>query len=77
MVHRHRPATGPCRLVRKEAGELTPRRVMDTLGQTMGVRHPVDRQVLHRAHVKLVDNATAVLMREIAPSPACPFMDSC
>ena len=69
-VHRHILPTGPCCLVREEAGELTPRRVMDALGETMVVRHPVDRQILHGDQIKAVDDATAVLMGEVAPPPA-------
>jgi hypothetical protein len=51
---------------------------MDALGQTRGVlvlRHPLDRQVLDRDPIKLVD-AAAALMGEVAPSPADALMDS-
>ena len=76
-VHRHTPATGPCCLVRKEAGELTPRRITNALGETMVVDHPVDRQVLDRDQIKGVDNATAVLVSEVAAPPAGALIHSC
>ncbi|HEY7021044.1 MAG TPA: hypothetical protein VH349_08005 [Ktedonobacterales bacterium] len=40
------------------------------------MRHPIDRQILDRDHVKLIDNATTVLMREIAASPRNPFVNT-
>src|SRR5262249_25500930 len=72
-IHRHTRATGPCRLVRKEASELAPRRVLAALGQTVVVRHPVDREVFHGDQVNGVDDATAVLMGDVAPSPGDAF----
>ena len=36
--------------------------------------HPVDRQILDGDQVKGVDDATAVLMREVAPPPGDAFM---
>jgi hypothetical protein len=33
------------------------------------MHHPIDRQILNRDQIKLVDDATAVLMREVASSP--------
>ena len=73
-VHRDIPATGPCCLVRKQVCELTPRRVLNALGETMVMRHPVDRQILHRDYIEDVDNPAAVLVGEIAPSPPRAFM---
>ena len=73
-VHRHKLPTGPYCLVRKEAGELAPRHVMDALGETAVVDHPVDRQILDSDQVKGVDDATTMLMREVAPPPGNAFM---
>jgi hypothetical protein len=41
---------------------------MDALGETMVVRHPVDRQVFHGDPVKLIDDATALLVSRPLPS---------
>src|SRR5262245_39254214 len=68
--------TGPCCLVGKEAGELTPRGVMNTLSKPMLMRRPIDRQVLTGDQIKRIDNATAMLVGEIAPSPAGDLMDA-
>ncbi len=76
-IHRHILPTGPCCLVRKEAGELTPRRVMDALSETVVVYHPVDRQVLDGDQVKGVRNAAAALMREVAAPPRDALMHTC
>ena len=73
-VHCHILSTGPCCLVRKKGGELTPRGVMNAFGQTMVMRHPVDRQVFNGDQIKLLDHATAVLVGEITPSPGATFM---
>jgi len=73
-VHRRKLPTGPCCLVRKQVDELTPRRVMNTLGQTMVMRHSVDRQVLHRDEIKHIDDATTVLVGEVTPSPRNALM---
>ena len=68
-VPRHRRSTGPCGLVRKAVRELTPRRVMNTLGQTPVMHQPVDRPRLHRDQGTLLAHATAVLLGAIASSP--------
>jgi hypothetical protein len=47
---------------------------MNALGETMAVRHPVDFEILHRDQVKLIDNATTLLVSEVAPPPARAFM---
>src|SRR5262245_15325152 len=73
-IHRHILSTGPCCLVRKELRELTPRRVMKTLGETPVMHQPVDRHILDRDQVTLMDNATAVLVGEIASSPGEAFI---
>ena len=69
-VHRPILSTGPCCLVRQQGGELAPRRVLDAVRQTLVVRHPVDRQVFDGEQIKLVHDATTLLMREIAPPPS-------
>src|SRR6476660_3776555 len=74
-IHRHKLPTGPYCLVRKEAGELTPRGVMNALGQTVGVHHAIDRQILHRDQIKRVDDTMTVLMGEITTPPGNAFMD--
>src|SRR6476660_914037 len=75
-IHRHKLSTGAYCLVRKEAGELTPRGVMNALGKTVGVHHAIDRQILHRDEIKRIDDATTVLMGEITTPPGNAFMDS-
>jgi hypothetical protein len=49
---------------------------MQALGQTVVMHHALDRHVLDGNHIELVDNATAVLLREIAPPPGNTFMDA-
>jgi hypothetical protein len=39
--------------------------------------HAIDRQVFYRDQVKLIDDATAMLMRKITASPGDAFMDAC
>ena len=73
-IHGDISPTGPCCLVREKVRELAPRHVMDALGETMVVRHSVDRQILQGDQVKLVDDAAAVLMGEVAAPPGDPFM---
>ena len=73
-IHGDISPTGPCCLVREKVCELTPRGVMNALGETMVVRHPVDRQVFHSDQIKGVDDAAAVLVGEIAPSPGDALM---
>jgi len=50
---------------------------MNALGKTMIVRHPVNRQILDRDQIKLVDDAATVLVGEVAPSPARSLMYAC
>src|SRR5450432_4263505 len=54
-VHGDLPPTGPCCLVREEVRELAPRRVVNALGKTMVMHHPVDRQVFDGDQIKGVD----------------------
>jgi hypothetical protein len=56
--------------VRQQGGELAPRRVLDAVRQTMVVRHPVDRQVFDGEQIKLIDDATALLIAEVTPPPS-------
>src|SRR5262249_44692675 len=72
-VHCHILSTGPCCLVRKKGGELTPRGVMNAFGQTMVMRLPFDRKVFNGDQIKLLDHATAVLVGEIPPPPGATF----
>ncbi len=73
-IHRYILPTGPCCLVRKQGSELTPRYVMNALGETVVVRHPVDRQVFDGDQIKSVHDATAVLVGEVAASPGDTLM---
>src|SRR5690348_2107878 len=75
-IHRHKLPTGPCCLVRKEAGKLAPRHVMNALGETVVMHHPVDRQILNRDHIEAVYNTAAMLMGEIAPAPNRALIDT-
>jgi hypothetical protein len=47
---------------------------MNALGETVVVRHPFDRQVFNGDRIKLIDDATAVLMGKVAPPPCDAFM---
>ncbi len=75
-VHSDESPTGPYCLVGEEVCELRPRRVSDALGETMGMHHPVDREVLDGNQIELIDNATAVLVREVTASPSDSFIDA-
>src|SRR5262249_343116 len=68
------PSTGPCCLVRKQCCALTPRRTMDALGESVVMPHPIDQQIFNGDEIKSVHHATAVLVREITPSPGNAFM---
>src|SRR5258707_12881854 len=68
-IHGHVLSTGACSLVRKEVRELAPRRVMDALSKTMGMHHPIDRQVFNGNDIKRVRDTAAVLMSQVPPSP--------
>src|SRR5262249_24582734 len=73
-VHGDVLTTGPCCLVRKHIRELRTRRVSDALGEAMVVQHPVDRQILNRYQITGLHDATALLVRKIAPSPGDALM---
>src|SRR5574340_1298634 len=75
-VHSDKPPTGPCCLVGEKRCEQSPRRVRDALDEAMVVQHPIDRKVLDGDQIKGVHEATAVLVREIAPSPSRALMDT-
>jgi hypothetical protein len=74
--HGDKLSTGPCCLVREKVRELPPRRSMDALSATMGMDQAIDRQIFARDRVKLIDDATAVLLREITAAPGAAFMDA-
>ena len=76
-VHRDALPTGPCCLVGEQTDELSPCRIADTLGETVGMHHPVDTQVFDTNHLKGIDDPPAVLLRKIAASPGGPFIDPC
>src|SRR5258708_27846463 len=75
-VHRDIPPTGPCCLVREEVRELAPRRVMNTLSQTVVVRHPVDREVFNSNDIKRVHDMPAVPVGEVAATPCDALIDT-
>jgi hypothetical protein len=75
-IHCHKLPAGPCCLVRKEGSELTPRGVANALGETMVMRHPVDRKVFNCDEIKDVDDTTAVLVGEVTAPPGDTLMDS-
>src|SRR5713101_9471960 len=59
-VHRDKAPTGPCCLVGEKCGELGPRCVMDAVGATLVVRHPVEREVRNGDQSNGVDDAATV-----------------
>jgi hypothetical protein len=73
-IHRDILSTGPCCLLRKKVCELAPRRIMNALRETLVVRHPVDREVFNGNHITGVDDATTVLVGEVAPAPDGAFI---
>jgi hypothetical protein len=63
--------------VREKIRELTPRDVSGTLGEAMVVHHPLNRQLLNRDQIKLVNDAAAVLVSKIASPPSDTLSDAC
>src|SRR5262249_30890797 len=51
-VHRDKPPASPCGLPSEEVAERGPRRVLDALGQKVGMHHPIDREVFDGNQVK-------------------------
>src|SRR5260370_17656719 len=49
---------------------------MDALGETGGMPHPVDRQVVDGNHRKGVDEPAAVLVGEVPPTPGEALVDT-
>src|SRR5260370_36893574 len=75
-VHREKAPTGPGCLVGDVRCERGPRRSMDTRGETGGMPHPVDRQVVDGNHRKGVDEPAAVLVGEGPPTPGEARMET-
>ena len=50
---------------------------MNALRQTMSMDHAVDVQIFHADDPETIDNATALLMREVVPSEGNTLMDPC
>src|SRR5689334_9726288 len=75
-IHSYVLSTGACSLVRKEVRELAPRRVMDALSKTLGMHHPIDRQVFNGNDIKRIRDTAAVLMSKVTPSPHAALVDS-
>ena len=75
-VDRYHSLTSICCFVCEVGGKLRPSRIMNTLGEAMIVDHLVDRQVFDGNHIEAVDDASALLMREVAAPVGNPFMDS-
>src|SRR5260370_38200471 len=75
-VHGNISPTGPCCRVREKVRELAPRCVMDALGEAMGMHHPIHRQVFNGNQVKLMHNASAVLVGKIATPPRAALIDT-
>jgi hypothetical protein len=69
-VHRHRLATGPCCLVRKQAGELAPGYVVDALSETVVAPQAMEREVFNRDDSIGVHDTATVLRGEVTTPPA-------
>lgn len=57
--------------------ELRPRGIMNALGETMIMGHAIDTQVLYRNEPKVIDKATAFLVREVVAAERDTLMYSC
>jgi hypothetical protein len=68
--------TGPGCRGREKVGELPPRRIREALGETLGLEQAFDPQVFDCDQVQVIEDATAVLLREITASPGDAFMDA-
>jgi hypothetical protein len=67
-------SSGPFCLHRQQLPKSPPRRVRDGLSQTVIVHHPVDFQILYRYQPEAVHYPARMLVREVAPAPACSLM---
>ncbi len=74
-MDRDKRSTGPCCLVGHEGRELGPRRIQDAFGEAVMVHHLIDGQIFHGNDSESVDDATALLMREVGASVADALMD--
>jgi hypothetical protein len=68
-IDRDKRATGPRCLVRRHVCELGPRGVMDTLGMTMVLPPPVDRQVFDADQITGAHDAPTTLVGAVAATP--------
>src|SRR5260370_17230543 len=64
-------------ITRDQCGELAPSGVVDTLGQASILDHILDGQIVDSNQVKLVDDATAVLVSEIRALASSSFVGAC
>ena len=66
-VHRDVLPTSVCCFVGEVSGKLRPRGILNTLGQTVVMHHPVDRQIFDSDEVASVNDTPALLVTKIAP----------
>ena len=75
-VYRNVSSTGTCSLAEEDRGKLSPRSVLDTLGETAVMHHLVDREVFDSDHVEAIDYPSALLVREVVTAESDAFMDT-
>src|SRR6266567_8574434 len=54
--------------------EGRPRGICNAFGKTMGMHHPIDREVFHTDDAESVDNRTRMLMGEVLSTPCNAFI---
>src|SRR5438132_14435778 len=75
-VHGDIRATGPCCLEAQHRRKRGPRGITDALGEAVVMDHPADGEILHRDHLKPIDDPVALLVSEILPLPAHPLVNA-
>src|SRR5262249_47567877 len=68
-IHGSVAPAGPCCLPGDQAPELTPRGVIDALGEASNLDHARRANLFCRDEIKLVDEAAAVLVRNVLAFP--------
>lgn len=73
-IHGDELPVGPCCLTSDQCAELSPRGVVDALGQVLVLDDMADGQIFNGNDIELVDNGATMLMSEVVTLPFRPFM---
>jgi hypothetical protein len=73
-IHCHEPSVGACLLPGDQGCELTPRNIVDALGETFVLDHLLEGESFNNDQIEHSDDAMRMLVREIFSLPFRPFM---